>query len=931
MGVKPDDPVVDGDDVTSIGGPPSDREPSGEPGRRLRSASEAMLAVTRLLSTLGDQDAPDAARVRLVDEARDFFDVARAVLLAGDRDGRLTVLAVSPAARRPRGGLLPGEFPVLIGPVERGEVAFAAGGEATRLDSALGATQLPARSVLVLPMRTDGADIHVLVLADQEGRSFADEEIEVARAFAAATSASLTQLRMAGQRAGQIAQQAALARSAKSLNESLDLNRVLVRICHEAASILDADNAVVYRGDGTEGVVVEATFGMPPEAIGYRMEPGEGLAGKVAEQDRSLLTNDYPGLPKQPDATLFGTVRSCMAVPMHWDGELRGVLAVGYRRDHRVTDDQLKLLEAFGELAAAASRNASAHAGLVLAARTDGLTGCLNHAAMHEALRREIVRCERTGHRLSLVLMDMDDFKQVNEEHGHLVGDEVLRRVGHALRQAVRPYDLVARYGGDEFAIVTIDADGEEASIVAGRALAGVRRSLEELDEAPGASGASAGVAEWTPGENGTSLIERADRALLYGKQEGERGQVSSVDELPEGYRPGRFRRPEDPPPVEQPAAAAEDGWSDAGREQAERLRTRTRQLALANALGTRLAGMTDPEAILDAAVDELHRAFGYYVCAIVRVRDDGYVESVAGRGDPYVRLGEQRWRRPREAGLIGRSLRERRPVMENDAHSQPDYDPMPESFGVHAELVVPLWVGEALYGAIDIEETSHDAFDDDDVRLVQTVADQVGAALRSATLYKQLDSAYVGTVQALAGALETKDSYTTAHSRAVVEHAYAVGRRLGLADGELRNLRFAAIFHDIGKVAVRDDVLAKSGPLSAEERSQIQAHAVVGERILSSVEFLAEVLPLVRHEHERWDGRGYPDGLAGESIPLGARIVLACDAFDAMTSDRPYRPAMSDAEARAELLAGAGTQFDERVVAALLEELDQPVTSAAR
>ena len=178
----------------------------------------------------------------------------------------------------------------------------------------------------------------------------------------------------------------------------------------------------------------------------------------------------------------------------------------------------------------------------MLAARTDGLTGCLNHAAMHEALRREIVRCERTGHRLSLVLVDMDDFKQVNEEHGHLVGDEVLRRVGHALRQAVRPYDLVARYGGDEFAIVTVDADEEEASEVAGRALDGVRRSLDDLSAAPGATGASAGVAEWSPGQSSTALIEAADRALLFGKQEGERGEVTT--KMPEDYRPGRSPAP---------------------------------------------------------------------------------------------------------------------------------------------------------------------------------------------------------------------------------------------------------------------------------------------------------------------------------------------------------------------------------------------------
>ncbi len=388
--------------------------------------------------------------------------------------------------------------------------------------------------------------------------------------------------------------------------------------------------------------------------------------------------------------------------------------------------------------------------------------------------------------------------------------------------------------------------------------------------------------------------------------------------------QPDRPERPlPDVPEVPEVPPGEDAPWPDRGRVQTERLRRRTQQLSMANALGTRLAGMTSPQPILEAAVEELHRTFGYYVCSIVRTRQDGYVESVAGRGEPYAELAGQQWYQPREAGLIGRCLRERRPVIENDVRTQPDYVGTPETEAVSAELVVPLWVGDSLWGALNIEEAGTGTFDEDDARLVQTVADQVGAALRSATLYQQLDSAYVGTVQALAGALEAKDSYTDDHSRAVVDRAHAVGVRLGMTEAELRTLRFAAIFHDIGKVSVDDQVLSKRGPLTGAERAAIEGHTVVGEQILSSVDFLSEVLPLVRHEHERWDGGGYPDGLSGEQIPLGSRIVLACDAYDAMTSDRPYRAAMSDGQARAELLAGAGTQFDERVVAALLQVLD--------
>ncbi len=397
-------------------------------------------------------------------------------------------------------------------------------------------------------------------------------------------------------------------------------------------------------------------------------------------------------------------------------------------------------------------------------------------------------------------------------------------------------------------------------------------------------------MAEWTPGLTSTELIEHADRALLFGKQEGERGRVHVSSALPEAFRAGRFARHLQPEPAPM-SDTAPVAWPDNGRAQTERLRKRTRQLALANALGTRLAAMTDPQSILDAAVDELHRAFGYFLCAVIGIRDDGTVHCAAGRGEAFVRLAEREWSQPRDVGLIGRCLRERRPVIEGEVTEQDDYMSTAETGDVRSELVVPLWVGDTLWGAINIEEMRPNAFDEDDARLVQTVADQVGSALRSAMLYKRLDSAYVGTAEALAAALEAKDSYSASHSHAVVHRTEAVGRRLGLSADELRILRFGAIFHDIGKIAVPEAILNKRGPLTEAERDEIKRHTLVGERILAAVDFLEPVLPLVRHEHERWDGRGYPDGLAGNDIPLGARIILACDAYDAMTNDRPYRP----------------------------------------
>jgi diguanylate cyclase (GGDEF)-like protein/putative nucleotidyltransferase with HDIG domain len=175
------------------------------------------------------------------------------------------------------------------------------------------------------------------------------------------------------------------------------------------------------------------------------------------------------------------------------------------------------------------------------------------------------------------------------------------------------------------------------------------------------------------------------------------------------------------------------------------------------------------------------------------------------------------------------------------------------------------------------------------------------------------------GAIGALALALSERDRGTGEHAEKVVALAGAVARRLGIDGEEVERIAAAALLHDIGKVAVPDSILSKPGALNDEEWAVMRQHPVVGERILRAVPGLGPVARIVRHGHERFDGAGYPDGLRGEEIPLGSRIVLACDAYDAMRSDRPYRDAMPAAAAAAELQAGAGSQFDPRIVDALL------------
>ncbi len=176
--------------------------------------------------------------------------------------------------------------------------------------------------------------------------------------------------------------------------------------------------------------------------------------------------------------------------------------------------------------------------------------------------------------------------------------------------------------------------------------------------------------------------------------------------------------------------------------------------------------------------------------------------------------------------------------------------------------------------------------------------------------------------IAALAEALVERDRYTGEHSESVVDLVEVVARGLALSKRDVDHVKAAALLHDIGKVAIPDDVLNKSSPLDGDEWKIMREHPVIGERILRAIPGMGPIARIVRHEHERFDGSGYPDGIAGEEIPIGARIILACDAYHAMTSDRPYRKGMSHADAVGELAEHAGTQFDPRVTEVLIGAL---------
>jgi diguanylate cyclase (GGDEF)-like protein/PAS domain S-box-containing protein len=348
-------------------------------------------------------------------------------------------------------------------------------------------------------------------------------------------------------------------------------------------------------------------------------------------------------------------------------------------------------------------------------AEFDELTGLPNRRHFLATLADHLTSQRREDQRGALLVLDLDRFKELNDTLGHAVGDRVLVQAARAMEERLRATDFIGRLAGDEFAVLLPRADEAEAEQVA-RAL-GERLREEALPTAQGVRqvSASIGVVPLS-GPAGASVdraLQSADDAMYMAKSAGrDRWQLAHS---------------QDPAPA---AGAAQMGVQ---------LAKRSRQLALANALGARLDGMTELREIAEATVEELHRAFGYHMCAVIRVRQDDRVDALAVRGSPFVALAMREWSQPVGDGMIGRCLRERAPLLINDVRMDPDYVGTPETADVRSELVAPLMVEGEVWGALNLEELVEDAFDDEDSQLLCILANQVAAAIRSAQLVQRV------------------------------------------------------------------------------------------------------------------------------------------------------------------------------------------------
>jgi len=292
-----------------------------------------------------------------------------------------------------------------------------------------------------------------------------------------------------------------------------------------------------------------------------------------------------------------------------------------------------------------------------------------------------------------------------------------------------------------------------------------------------------------------------------------------------------------------------------------------------------------------------------------------GFAEEVFNRmfpnGSPY---GE---------GVAGWAMLHQRVAASRNVFEDPRYDKLRDFaalVGYVSSAAAPLQLDEDRLGALVVCYPEERDFSAEDLARLERLARQTELAVRSVRQRESLSRFAFETALALTEAIESRDPYTGDHCRRLAEHAGVIAEKLLLPPREIEIVRLGAALHDMGKIVVPDSVLKKPGKLTPDEYTIIKQHCYSGGQICKRVGFLMDAYPIVYHHHERWDGKGYPDGIKGESIPLGARIVAVVDAFDAMTTDRPYRDALRHEDAMAILRDGAGKQWDPTVMSVLME-----------
>jgi diguanylate cyclase (GGDEF)-like protein len=432
---------------------------------------------------------------------------------------------------------------------------------------------------------------------------------------------------------------------------------------------------------------------------------------------------------------------------------------------------------------------------------------------------------------------------------------------------------------------------------------------------------------------------ERTERRRAAGREAAARERIDTELRREDGSGELHARIEE----LERELAAAADTHAQLARERAEAEERRRRDLAEAHEKATRLQSARDAEREWNrelrrqvVEMDRTHgllgdthdvRALVLHIAVTLLEAEKGILlsrEDADGDGDLDVVCAEGFENDPRDSALAQRfagQVIEHDKTIREDGHEVDDETGTAADREIHNLVAIPIYVQDDFHGVVVCANKDGGFHEYDDDVLV-ALGDHAGAVLENGRLRGDLRAAYVSTVQLLAEAIEAKDPFLRGHSDEVSEYVAAVADKLGIERKRREQLVFGSLLHDVGKIGISERILLKPAKLTDEEFGVVKLHPRIGYRLIDQVDALRPIAPAILHHHERWDGAGYPDGLAAEDIPLEARIVAVADSFSAMTAERPYRKRMSLEQACAELERCSGTQFDPEVVRIFVDEV---------
>jgi diguanylate cyclase (GGDEF)-like protein len=598
--------------------------------------------------------------------------------------------------------------------------------------------------------------------------------------------------------------------------------------------------------------------------------------------------------------------------------------AVLERRLHHLLDRERAASAALAEREAELAR---LNAQLVEDSRRDPLTGMRNRRALADDLLELEARRSEEG-AFAVALCDVDHFKAYNDRLGHLAGDHALRTIAAIVRATLRTGDLSYRFGGEELLLVLRGTEAQEAHAVAERVRAAVQSAaIPHPDGVDGVVTISVGIAAGADDADG--LLSRADGALYEAKRLGRNRTVIAAEAALEATGLRLHGPAEGPVP---------------------------RLLRCMLAVSRAAASGQGPEPVLEALAETIRSELSFHVVAVnLRDQATGEMRIVTVLGDDDAR-----------AALLGTSCAwsEWEPALAPEFERQgaiwmpagssdwgediptwtPSMSPVPGPDGWHPEdmLMLPLRAQDGtVLGAVSVDQPATGRRPtDEQIAYLMTVVDHAALGLEqslhttgpAAEQAGQSSELRLAAAMLLAEALDLRDPSTGRHSRTVGEFARETAVQLGLAPERVERVHAAGVLHDLGKLGIADAILYKPAALTDSEWEEMKRHPEIGARILLHAG-LADIAHWVRAHHERIDGRGYPDRLSGEEIPLEARILAVADAYEAMIADRPYRAGMTSDAARSELQRCSGSQFDPVVVRAFLgldaAPVDDPRLSA--